>query len=60
MVHLFMYGVREAMAQDRSKSDWFELPRATLALPGFRFSFSVFIAAYFHTSGFPIFEFPFS
>ena len=65
MVHLFIYGVREAIAQNRSwpdGRDGFGFPRP--ALPEFLFSFSTFIAAllpsFFHASGFPIFLFPFS
>ena len=55
MVHLFIYGVRDAMATHRSCDD------ACPALP-LRFSFSAFIAdlpSFFHGCGFPIFELPF-
>ena len=51
MVHLFIYGVRDAMATNRSCPALLEL----------RFSFSAFIADFpsFHTFGSPIFLFPF-
>ena len=61
MVHLFIYGVRDAIATNRSCPDGrFGFPRP--ALPEFRFSFSAFIAdlsSFFHGCGFPTFALPF-